>query len=393
MLSSQRGQLSLFHSRIFIEGFYYEGELEGEDPDPNIGVLGYLNSSGSSAGLGIIPDVIVSIAIPTLAQGGYGDAFLTVYICDQASYKSNVVFVRAGAGDRAEGLYAGGGALIHSVRDMNANGVSDIVFSVPSLGELYVVEWNGDHFGVLIKNFDEDLLLDFSYINIYNGNFVVRNTDGNDGSEILITYRLVPRDERTANCGPEGNRTETWAWEGYHFTLSGIQYSAPQYRFQAVQDGDDASLFGEYEEALAFYQQAIFDDALLGWAKGQLWPDSIYAGQPTPMPDPSERARLSAYARYRILLLHILQGNELEAATVYEGIQDRFPEGADGYAYAELAKEFWEEYQSSGILSDACNRAKANASEHAAEVLMPLRPGFYGWANRSYSAEDLCPFN
>ena len=39
----------------------------------------------------------------------------------------------------------------------------------------------------------------------------------------------------------------------------------PKYRFQAVYDGDDASRFGEYDRALALYQQAVFDEALLGW--------------------------------------------------------------------------------------------------------------------------------
>ena len=114
--------------------------------------------------------------------------------------------------------------------------------------------------------------------------------------------------EAYPELGPQRARTDFWEWNGEGFVLARWEYTRPVFRIHAIWDGDDATWFGEYDRALAFYQDAVFNEQLVGWSLGRLWPDSFYGGQPTPPPDPAERDRLNAYGRYRIVLLQAVQG-------------------------------------------------------------------------------------
>jgi hypothetical protein len=180
------------------------------------------------------------------------------------------------------------------------------------------------------------------------------------------------------------------------------------YRLHAIWDGDDASRLGDYAEALALYQRAIFDESLLGWwnpIRAPLLED--YAVPPPPEPD--ERPRLSAYARYRIVLLHVVQGNLREAQIAYDTLQSRFAADSVGHQYAELARVYWEEYDSSHDVGSACDKAieHTRTAETAtldtigqssttlegvrSAVLQDILAPIYS-PSHPYAPEDICPF-
>jgi hypothetical protein len=98
-----------------------------------------------------IPDLLMGITIPY--EGGSGETHLLFFTCIEAQYEGTVLFRRAGAGSRAEGLYEGGGVEVEDVRDMNGNGRQDVLFSVkwPEYGEHYLLEWEGGQFVSLIE--------------------------------------------------------------------------------------------------------------------------------------------------------------------------------------------------------------------------------------------------
>lgn len=177
----------------------------------------------------------------------------------------------------------------------------------------------------------------------------------------------------------------------------------PEYRFQAVQDGDRASLAGQYDKALGFYQQAIFDDKLEGWSRAQR--DYVLQvhfdqedGTATPVEtrpplDPAEYPALAAYARYRIMLLHVVQGHLSDAKVVYDTLQAKFPEGQHGYIQAELATAFWKRYAMSGDIGDACNAAIEYTQSNSIDILFYLgNNSQYGSQNLAYTPETVCPF-
>jgi hypothetical protein len=101
---------------------------------------------------------------------------------------------------------------------------------------------------------------------------------------------------------------------------------------------------------------------------------------------------LSAYAHYRIMLLHAVQGKHDEATDAYGALADGFPNGEPGHPYAELGRAFWEPYAAGGGLHGGCAAAVEYARTYDAEILAPLGSSFYGTAQRDYRAVDVCPF-
>lgn len=333
-----------------------------------------------------MPDVVMDFSL--FVEGQYADGAIFVFMCQEGRYKGGAVAVIGGQLFSTQDPDPG----IRATQDMNQDGVPEIVFSyIEIIGThanftrvFRILEWDGSKFADLIQG--DPYHPNAASVN--NGDGVIRDTDGDGTLELVLTNGIGRGAEMN---GPQRACTDVWAWNGVAFTLDCVESGPPEYRFQAVQDGDDATLCGHYDKALTFYQQAIFDDQLLGWSPDRLWPDSLYGTDPTPTPDPDERPRLSAYARYRIMLLYIVQGFMPESQIVYETLQDEFPAGAIGHQYAELATVFWEEYDASGDIAAACGKALEYASTHADEVLSPLGSGFYGFGQRDYAPEDICP--
>ena len=287
---------------------------------------------------------------------------------------------------------------IAEIRDLNLDGVPEFV--VLKHGgwhiDLYVYEWNGQTFDLMTRN-DE-----FEYLYMQGGvesgptEFDLTDIDGNGTFEIVFQGGIPTNFDRLY-YGPWRVRTDLYEWNGSKYLLARESYSAAQYRFQAVQDGDRATRARHYEEALEHYQAAIFSDQLEWWSPERSTYTSAkneaeVQGQPAPTPpsnNPDEYYQLAAYSRYRIMLLHLLQGSLDGATVVYETLQARFSAGTPGNAYAEMAAEFWAEYQLSQNLPAACEKAIDYARTHP-EILTPLGSTYHGWQSLNYQPSDVC---
>jgi hypothetical protein len=188
--------------------------------------------------------------------------------------------------------------------------------------------------------------------------------------------------------------------------LLSSEFSPPNYRYQAVQDGDRAMSRHEYDKALAFYQEAIFNEDLLGWSPAHkerskilhefAWDfDESHKGTPEPAippDDPQEYPNLAAYARFRIMMLHILGEHLPEAQTVYETLREKFPEGKDGHEFTLIAQAFWNEYQLSKGIEGSCTQAISVAEKHK-DILRFLGADYHNSIQDiMYESKDLCPF-
>jgi len=294
---------------------------------------------------------------------------------------------------------------IFAITDMNLDGVPELVIEQITCHYctgVWVYEWDGQRFQSLVRHweiFNNKLTYQDSAETTGRGQTEVKDTDGNGTIEVVL--RTVPTSHPDAiEYGPWRSEIQTFMWDGQYFSLHSVRYSPPEYRFQAVQDGDRVSLDGDFDAALAFYQSAIFSDTLKSWstAIGEQIIDQYRAswrGTPTPTPlppDPIEYDQLAAYARYRIMILHLLEGQPESAQIVYDTLLQKFPLGNAGYPYAEMATLFWSEYQSSQDIGLACSSAVAYAAAHP-EILAPLTgPEFSAW-NRIYKPSDVCPFD
>lgn len=306
---------------------------------------------------------------------------------------------------------------------MNLDGMSEIVIQSYSLSWTVIVinewdsehpEWSDEYFKDLIMVDDPSYGFSGGVATLDNAEVELRDIDRNGTVELIlqggIPY-LLSLGSLYANGYPWREETDVYMWNGEAFVLWSVVFTPPEYRFQAVQDGDRASLAGEYDAALAFYQEAVFSDKLEWWSlerkenilayEQSRWSAGSMPFPTLPAPDLLEYPNLAAYARFRILLLHMLRGYLPEALTVYNTLQEKFPAGQPGHAYAEMAAAFWDEYQASQDIGQACGKAIEYAAANPVEILGylgnndytdPTYPYVFGDQSLTYQPKDICPF-
>jgi hypothetical protein len=141
-------------------------------------------------------------------------------------------------------------------------------------------------------------------------------------------------------------------------------YIPPIYRFQRSADGDLAFALKQYDLALTAYQDVIFDQNL--FTRDQYLPHLEYCKGIDPIDNSmlvkNEQDLLSAYARWRILLINSIKDSPDTMQVVYQTLQNRFTEGKPGHVYASTASAFWDEFQKSQNIPTACDAANAVAN-------------------------------
>ncbi len=312
-----------------------------------------------------------------------------------------------------------------SVQDMNLDGVPELFMAkddwVPvDKPWLYqILEWDGDQFRYMIT--PPDVSTNCWHYNPYGDicseggwiitgghsdfdkprDFELRDIDLN-GTRELVIYDGLDHLYHPEYSFPERSRTSIFMWNGSSFTLVDRYIEPPSYRFEALQDGEVATIEGRYDQALDFYQQVIFDDKLDWWSEKKSknlydrWESAFFGtpGTPTPTllpPDPNEYNNLAAYARYRIMIIHVLRGDLQAAQVVYDALQEKFPSGSVGHEYEELASAFWMEYQNTRNISRACERAIAFTKKHT-YILYYISHRLDLNSLPYYEPHDVCPF-
>lgn len=296
---------------------------------------------------------------------------------------------------------------IIKILDANRNGIPEMSILVGFFSQgshwYQVLEWDGHQFENIVKtdnSWSEDNIEVEASGNLVYGDI---DRDGfleyivNIGIPVLETYQLGI---------PWRQEQQIYKWDGDKFIFFKNTFSPPEYRFQAVQDGDRAARDGDYDRALAFYQQAIYSNTLGWWSPerrnnvsdaffNSFGASSGIPASPPPEPDPEEYDSLAAYSRYRIMLLDLSRGWESDAAVLYKTIQEKYMDGKPGHIYAVLAENVWDEFSKSGDLGKACNEALDFAANNQDSIFYYLSgSGFPGNHGIYYETDPLwiCPY-
>lgn len=289
--------------------------------------------------------------------------------------------------------------IITHIEDLNMDGVDEIVAFAGD--ERYrfitILEWDGSIYQIL--NWLPDDRQELCATLLGPSTFEFSDED-KSGLPELILYQTIPIWGEYIDGLPWREETRTCSWNGTMYVHTHTEYAPPEYRFQAVQDGDRAMLVGKYDEALDLYQQAIFSDQLDWWSgERKLYEAQTFSSEnlikPTPLPsllpNPNEYFYLAAYARFRILLIHLLRGYLSDAEIVYNTLQEKFPAGQPGTEFAEMAALFWNEYQTSSDIGLSCAAAIQYISNYPDILTTYLGDYYHGLQSPTYTPPDVCP--
>jgi len=179
----------------------------------------------------------------------------------------------------------------------------------------------------------------------------------------------------SVGAGPFRRLARTWAWDSpaRSFVLTSEVLEPPRYRIHVLLDAETASRRGEWTTSLDLYHRVVLDDTLLDWVD-----------------PPAERANLSGYSMFRVVVTYAQMGDQGDAQVAYGILQNQYLDGSVGRAYADLARAFWEVWTAGGDLTQSCSAARSFAEAHKTEVLDPL---YFGYANPSTTLEDVCSGN
>jgi hypothetical protein len=284
-------------------------------------------------------------------------------------------------------------------KDLNSNGIPEIIFisrgGTGSGGFHFTfLEWDGNEF---VDTAPQSLIIGLRSFEL------VDREDGLSGIELqggMWGQCCYPGEF------PVRATIDTYRWDGKTYQMTEWHYDDPIFRFQAVEDGDRESLSGSYDKAFDLYQETISNKNLEWWSKERAeftinefrfnpphYPD--FSSPPPTEPDETaiqfEYASLASYAYYRIMLIHLVQGQESNADTAYDTLQQTFGSDPYGRPYVEMATTFRDTYQSTQKMYDGCAAAIQYAAEHP-EILIPLGSDYHGAQSHTYKPEDVCPF-
>jgi tetratricopeptide (TPR) repeat protein len=317
------------------------------------------------------------VAVKTADMTGDGQAEVVVSIFDPASQvmppsgKLMIYTCNGGAYQLAyqeESPEAWGAPGIRYLQDLNADGKSELIESEGSCGahtcfeDVKIIAWDGEGF----KNLFEGSSKEIPYPDIR-----ITDADG-DG---IFDVEIAGSGYGSVGAGPQRNVIDIWKYDPssgtWKFDKEVLQDS--NYRIHVLHDAETAAKNGDYAGALELYDRVINDPSLEDW-----------------MDPETEKANLSAYVLFKTGVIYTVEGQQDQANAAFEQLSNQYPQGVPQHAYVEMANAFQQAYASDG-LEAACTAAKTYASEHADQVLAPLGPQAFGYANREFTPDDVCP--
>ena len=357
----------------------------GEAPFPTLAdpgswaaeILEYLNAGGGLERLEThLSAASANRAAPSLHLADLtGDGLLDIVLSwiawdDQAELTSAAVLIFRCDADEYRLAYAarpekeGETPSILTVQDLTGDSLPDLLMANRSCGahtcfsRLQLLSWTHSEFVQVLQGRTDDLP---------SPEIEILDADRPGPKRIAITATGIA----SAGAGPYRQKTRIWAWEAGQGRFLPVEefLEPPVYRIHWVHDADQAAEKGHYEQAISLYQ-AVIEQDLDDWIYG-----------------PEGGQRLAAYALYRQMLVHLWRSDPAAADETLNFLQNAHPAGSPGSAYAALAMRVWEAFQEGGGRTAACQVAETFAAANAAEIIDPLN---YGYANRIYTAQDLC---
>lgn len=325
--------------------------LEGSQPTPA--------AAGDFNGDGLL-DIAVSILNPitsTRPQQGV----LLVYLCQEGAYQL--------AYTSASSSTAGAPSILF-VQDINADGKDELVAAAQTCGahtcfeNVQVLVWNGKTFENRLAGRTDDLP---------EARVAVQPTTEGGIADIIVTGGMVG----SVGAGPQRAETRTWKYDSASgsWVVAADELAPSNFRIHAIQDADAALRNGDVEVALSLYTRVLTDKPPL-----------------EDFMDPArEKSILGAYAAFKIAALHFAAGESAPAQQMLDLMAADYPPGSPQFSYLEMAKAYQNALAQGSDKAKTCAAVMGYAQQHPDQVLDPLGPTVFGYANKTFTPADMCP--
>jgi hypothetical protein len=310
------------------------------------------------------PEIVVAIFDPFTADQSTGPSGqLLVYGC--APQRVELLYANQAPPGQALPTVVQSGNLIGAPRGAQFAVVSSSCGAKTCFDKLEVLGWNG---AALVNLLAEPLELP-------SAQYQMIQADADSALEIQALRGV----QNSIGAGPQRTEKQLWKWNGAQYVKVKSDWSPVEYRIHAVYEGDDAFAAGDDAKATDWYTRVLTDDTLKDWL-----PEIGYA-------NPHDRDTLQAYARFRLLLIGLRRG-DANARDQLDQLTALYPAGSPVHLTPLMAQAFWDKYQEAQDMNAACAvaNAYANSSDNG-QYLIVDDLNLFGYTNRSYTSDDMCP--
>jgi hypothetical protein len=310
------------------------------------------------------PEIVVSIFDPFTADQAAGPSGqLLVYGC--APQRIDLLYANQAPKGQTMPRLLQSGDLIGTPRGTQLTVVSSSCGANTCFDRLEVLGWNGI---ALINLLAEPLDLPAAQYQLVQA-------DADNALEIQAQRGR----QGSIGAGPQRTEKQLWDWNGAQYVKVKSEWSPVEYRIHAVYEGDDAFAAGDYAKATDWYIRVLTDDTLKDWLTEIGYTNA------------HDRDTLQAYARFRLLLIGLLRG-DANARDQLDQLTALYPEGSPVHLTQQMAQAFWDKYQETQDIKAACAvaNAYANSSDNG-QYLIVDDLNLFGYTNRSYTSDDMCP--
>jgi hypothetical protein len=304
-----------------------------------------------------LAEVVVSIFDPW-SQAALPPGTLLIYSCSGGKYHQIY---------RHDSAKEAGPPHLWYIEDLNSDGQAELVVSEATCGantcteEVQILVWTGAAIENRLRGSSADLPTPDIRL-------------AETGEAGVLAVEVVSDGIISADAGPQRGELRRWVvdptsgeWEVERDELLGSEF-----RIHVLHDAEAAAQEGDHNLALALYGKVAEDEGLLDW----LDPDE-------------ERANLGAYARYKLALLFDASGQEALALEVLDEMRRQYPVGTPQGAFVEMVELYRQEALAGGA-EEACRAVMEFVRDHSREILEPLGPSAFGYANREFTPADVC---
>lgn len=252
------------------------------------------------------------------------------------------------------------GPFVQQVIDVSKDGGAEILYISDECGAStcvnrpMVATWAGGSYRLATP---PDLEMTFATVTL-------EDRDGDGRLELVLQGGLMG----SAGAGVQRSRTEIYRWVGGQYERSETIAEPTIQRYFVIQDANAAFLRRDNRAAIALYERAATDDTL---------------SDERAIPGPNAGPGMRAFARFRLLLIRAIQGNDGVAEEMLEQIERQ-----DALTpYAAIAQVFWHTYGQTADVEAACRQA-TEAVQRQPAALEPLNG--WGYANADLKPADVC---